>query len=150
MARSTTGTRKLQAAQTEADLKQAAVRVFARLGYLNAKITDITTEAGRAAGSFYTHFPSKEALLEALLVDMLAQSDQAVLTGDHRTDFSDREAVRWHVRAYQAFLREHHVVMEAVQQAAIVNADFAARLRRITHADRGHLAAHLEEAAANG
>ena len=71
----TAGVRKQQAAQTEAELKAAAVRTFARLGYLNTKIVDITAEAGRAAGSFYTHFANKEALLEALLADLLAEGD---------------------------------------------------------------------------
>ena len=41
--------RKAQAAQTEAALKEAARRVFARSGYHGAKITDITTR-GRPLG----------------------------------------------------------------------------------------------------
>jgi len=65
-------TRKERAAETEAALKAAAKRVFATRGYLNTKITDITAEAGRAAGSFYNHFPSKEALIEAVLADTIA------------------------------------------------------------------------------
>ncbi len=73
------GIRKQRAARTEAELQAAAIRVFERSGYLNAKITDITTEAGRSAGMFYKHFASKEKLLEALLADLLAENDEIVL-----------------------------------------------------------------------
>ena len=80
------GLRQAQAAETEAALKRAALVVFARVGYLNTKIVDITREAGRSAGSFYTYFPGKEALLEALLTDLLEISrfdaGAAVLTVD--------------------------------------------------------------------
>ena len=48
------------AAQTEVALKEAGRRVFARCGYLDAKITDIAAEAGRSVGSFYKHFAGKE------------------------------------------------------------------------------------------
>jgi AcrR family transcriptional regulator len=66
--------RKARAAQTEVALKEAARRVFARTGYHSAKITDITTEAGRSAGSFYHHFAGKDDVLRALLADWLAQA----------------------------------------------------------------------------
>jgi AcrR family transcriptional regulator len=143
-------TRKLQAAQTAVELKQAALVVFERLGYLNAKITDITQEAGKAAGSFYTHFESKEALLEALLADVLAEADHAVATGEHSGDFADWSAVRWHVAAYWQTYRTHSAVLRALQQAAIVNQRFAARLQEMTEPDRRHFVEHLEQARAAG
>jgi AcrR family transcriptional regulator len=135
--------RKEQAARTAVELKEAAVRAFARLGYLNTKITDITAEAGRAAGSFYTHFANKEALLEALLADLLEEGDASAVAPGHGDDFRDRAAVRYHVAAYWGFYRRHRVVMEALQQAAIVDPVFARRVREMTEPDLHHLAGHL-------
>ncbi|WP_092546922.1 TetR/AcrR family transcriptional regulator [Actinoplanes derwentensis] len=138
------GTRKQQAAQTEAELKAAAVRVFERVGYLNAKITDITAEAGRATGSFYKHFASKERLLEALLADVLAEGDVTAGLPGHLTDFRERAAVRWHVDVFWGFYREHRAVMSALQQAAIVDEEFARRSREMLEPDLHHIAGHLE------
>ena len=144
------GTRKLQAAHTSSELKRAALVVFERQGYLNTKITDITREAGRAAGSFYTHFDSKESLLESLLADLLAEADVNVTDAGHSGDFGDWNAVRWHVDAYWHTYHAHSAVLRSLQQAAIVNERFAARLQEMTEPDRRHFAEHLEQARAAG
>ena len=135
-----------QAANTEAALKEAARRVFARQGYLNTKITDITAEAGRAAGSFYNHFTGKEELLTALLTDALAESDAAIFAPDsqHRADFSDRESVRWHVESYWRFFSRHEVELTALRQAALVNAEFGAQLEAMMAGNVDHLDDHLD------
>jgi AcrR family transcriptional regulator len=139
------GHRRAQAAaETQAALKEAAKRVFDRSGYLNAKITDITAEAGRAAGSFYSHFESKEQLLEALLVDMLDEGHRRAALPGHSADFSQLAAIRYHVAGYWNFVTENRPVMRALSQAAMVNEHFARRqlelmaplLRELT----GHLA----------
>ncbi|WP_370946774.1 TetR family transcriptional regulator [Amycolatopsis sp. cg5] len=136
--------RKEKAAETELALKEAAKRVFAARGYLNTKITDITAEAGRAAGSFYNHFSSKEELLEALLVDMFAQGDEHVAADDtHSADFTDRAAIRWHVAQHWHFYREHRTELVALRQAALVNEDFARRLQRLVTEGSDHLRDHL-------
>ena len=142
------GVRKLQAAQTEAELKAAAVRVFERTGYLNAKITDITAEAGRATGSFYKHFASKEQLLEALLRDLLAEGDESAAAAEHRDDFRDREAVRYHVRVYWDFYRRHRAVVDALGQAATVDEEFARRSREMLEPDLRHIAEHIAKTGA--
>jgi AcrR family transcriptional regulator len=137
------GVRKQQAAQTEAELKAAAIRVFERVGYLNTKITDITAEAGRATGSFYKHFASKERLLEALLADVLAGGDAAAAAEGHSDDFRERAAVRYHVAAFWGFYRRYRTVMVALQQAAIVDEEFGGRAQELVEPDQRHLAGHL-------
>jgi AcrR family transcriptional regulator len=144
------GSRKQRAARTEAELKDAARRVFARRGYLNTKITDITTEAGRAAGSFYTHFDGKESLLEAMLADMLDGVDAEALGTDHNPDFSFPGAVRWHISAFWHFFSQHRTELVALQQAALVDPRFAERLQEMYEPDVDELRDHLERAVAGG
>lgn len=61
--------------RTRATLVAAARTVFERDGFLDARITDITKEAGVASGTFYTYFESKEeafkAVVEEVQEDML-------------------------------------------------------------------------------
>ena len=51
-------------------LLRAARRAFENRGFHNTRITDITTGARMAVGSFYTYFDSKEQIFEALVIDM--------------------------------------------------------------------------------
>ncbi|MGW1676662.1 TetR/AcrR family transcriptional regulator [Saccharopolyspora sp. NPDC002376] len=136
--------RKVKAAETEAALKVAAQRVFDRVGYLNAKITDITAEAGRAAGSFYNHFGSKDDLLESLLADMIEASDREVEADSaHDSDFAKRDAIRSHVAKYWRFFRANRTVILALDQAALVDQRFADRLAMLLEPDLRHLADHF-------
>jgi AcrR family transcriptional regulator len=138
------GTRKEQAAGTEAALKQAAREVFADRGYLNTKITDITAAAGRATGSFYNHFAGKEELLEALLKDMLSEADEALYVDlTHEADFSKIESIRWHVAAFWTFYKAHIPEMVALKQAAMVDPALGRRLQQIMADDDTHMIGHL-------
>lgn len=139
----TATSRKEKAAETEAALKEAAKRVFAAKGYLNTKITDITAEAGRAAGSFYNHFTSKEELLEALLEDLAAASDVNATSPEHIPDFTDPQAVRWHVREYWNFHRDNAATMLALRQAAMVSDEFARTYARFGADQAEDLLDHL-------
>ncbi|WP_290051686.1 TetR/AcrR family transcriptional regulator [Amycolatopsis solani] len=140
----TATSRKEKAAETEGALKAAAKRVFARKGYLNTKITDITAEAGRAAGSFYNHFAGKEELLEALLADIAASGDESAEHEDHQNDFSDPAAVRWHVKQYWDFYRDNAATMLALRQAAMVSESFARTLAQFGASQAADLDDHLE------
>ncbi|MER7448870.1 TetR/AcrR family transcriptional regulator [Nocardia beijingensis] len=142
--------RKEKSAETEQALKAAALRLFAERGYLNTKITDITSAAGRAAGSFYNHFASKEELLQALLNDLAAAGDERAEGPGHNPDFSDPDAVRYHIAGYWTFAREHAPVLRAVNQAALVNEEFARMVARFGVQQRADIADHVEGFADRG
>lgn len=133
-----------QAAETRAALIEAAKRLFATRGYLNTKVTDITAEAGRAAGSFYTYFAGKEELLQALLRDLGTAGDRYATTAEHKADFSDPDAIRFHVAAYWRVYHEHAATMLALSQAALVDENFARTLREFRRAQFDDMRDHLD------
>ncbi|WP_153504050.1 TetR/AcrR family transcriptional regulator [Cumulibacter manganitolerans] len=53
-------------AQTQADILDAAVAVFAERGYTTATIADVIERAGSSVGSIYHHFGGKAELFHAL------------------------------------------------------------------------------------
>ncbi|MFC6012367.1 TetR/AcrR family transcriptional regulator [Nocardia lasii] len=142
--------RREKSAETEQALKVAARQVFAEHGYLNAKITDITAAAGRAAGSFYNHFASKEELLQALLREMAAAGDERAADPAHSGDFADPAAVRYHVRGYWTFAREHAAVLRAMGQAAQVSPEFARIVADFGTEQRADIADHVADFPARG
>ena len=52
---------------------EAAVRVFARNGYYNSRVSDIAREAGIASGTIYLYFRTKEEILVRLFRDKMAE-----------------------------------------------------------------------------
>ena len=50
----------------------AAVRVFARTGYYNSRVSDIAREAGIASGTIYLYFKTKEEILVTLFREKMA------------------------------------------------------------------------------
>ncbi len=52
---------------------EAAVRVFARKGYYNSRVSDIAREAGIAAGTIYLYFKTKDDILVTLFHDKMAE-----------------------------------------------------------------------------
>jgi AcrR family transcriptional regulator len=136
-----------QAAETRVALIEAAKRLFVTRGYLNTKVTDITAEAGRAAGSFYTYFAGKEELLAALLEEVAAAGDQDANAAEHKSDFTDPDAIRYHVASYWRFYHEHAATLLALRQAALVDENFARALREFRRAQFDDIRDHLDRVA---
>src|SRR2546425_12835829 len=51
----------------------AAIRVFARHGYYNSRVSDIAREAGMASGTIYLYFRTKDDILITLFREKMAQ-----------------------------------------------------------------------------
>jgi len=54
----------------ERDIIVAAVKIFASMGYHNAKISKIAETAGVATGSVYVYFKNKEDVLLKIFSDL--------------------------------------------------------------------------------
>jgi AcrR family transcriptional regulator len=139
------GVRKERSASTLAALKEAAKQQFVERGYLNTKITDITLAAGRATGSFYEHFGSKEELLRALETDMYQQAGDrlgAQHPADH--DLTDAEQLRAHVAATWETMRDNLPVMVALHESAIAGGNAPGHAWQDLAEGTGVLREHLE------
>jgi AcrR family transcriptional regulator len=105
----------------------AARRVFERDGFLDARITDITAEAGVAAGTFYTYFTSKEdafaAVIEQVGEEMLHPRLREI--ADRDDPVSVIEAAN---RAYLVAYRRNAALMGLMEHVSQVDEGFR-RLR---------------------
>jgi len=135
--------------RSRAALLDAARRLFATKGYANTRIADITREAGRALGSFYTYFPNKEAVLEQFAEDFKAESDKRVTELD-LTDVEPYEMVRELCAVYWNSCRDHAAELAAIFQASMLDERFAGRWREIRSDARQNIAAGIRAAAEAG
>jgi AcrR family transcriptional regulator len=117
--------RNVRGSRTRDALLRGARAVFERDGFLDSKITSITSAAGVAAGSFYTHFASKDAIFEALVDEI----HDATLHPDLK-DLSppgDRIAtIEATNRAYLELYRRNARLFALVDQVAEIDDHFRA------------------------
>ncbi len=109
--------------RTRAGLVTAARTVFERAGYLDARLTDITSEAHCATGTFYTYFANKEEVFAAVLEG--AQQDMMHPGMDRMSDDDDPYGVveasnRSYLRAYQRNAK----LMGLLEQVAHIDPEF--------------------------
>jgi AcrR family transcriptional regulator len=124
-------------ARTRDALVRAAQRVFERDGFLEARITDISAEAGVAAGSFYTYFATKEAAFAAVIEEIHEETLHPTL--EDLADPADPVSViETSNRAYLVAYRRNAKLMGLLEQVALINDEFLElRLRRAqTFAER--------------
>ena len=75
--------------RTRERLKDGAIKAMCELGFHETKITDITEAAGVATGTFYVHYPDKEALVIELIKERVAANMEEVYAGPYTGDAFD-------------------------------------------------------------
>lgn len=115
---------------TRQAFQDAARRVFARSGYLNARLSDIADEAGKSMASFYNYFDSKEALLTELATDFDTEL-QAQVAEPFERGLPPDKALPEAIRAFYRHYRRRLPDVVGIVQASMVDAKFAADWREI-------------------
>lgn len=68
------------------EILQAAIRVFARSGFFNSKVSDVAKRAGVADGTIYLYFRNKDDLLislfDQIMREFIARATQVLATMD--------------------------------------------------------------------
>jgi TetR/AcrR family fatty acid metabolism transcriptional regulator len=83
----------------------AAVRVFARNGFYNSRVSDIAREAGIASGTIYLYFKTKDEILVTLFREKMAEFVETLrkeIAGEPDARAKLRRLVRLHLETLQA------------------------------------------------
>ena len=134
---------------TDEAFKEAARVVFARDGYLNAKITDIAAEAGRSAASFYNYYDTKADLLIALAEEFHAEATSlAVLP--FRAGLARPEALREAVAGFWRTYAKRRGELIGIFQAAMVEGRYRDRWLELRGEAITRIAGEVRAAQAQG
>jgi AcrR family transcriptional regulator len=137
--------RSAKGRRTRARLLEAGKAVFERDGFLQARITDIATEAQVSHGSFYHYFDSKESLFREIAEEVevrLVSMDDIPYHVDHESGPIDR--IRAANRSYLTAYRKEARIMRVIEEVS--RYDDTVRSVRTKRDD--YLAARLESAIA--
>lgn len=96
---------------------KAAARLFAEKGFRNTNIIDIGQACGASKSRMYHYFPSKDAMLEEMLmqhVDGLLHLARQVADGPAPDDQALREYIFLHLKYYYEGRDRHTVLIEDV------------------------------------
>ena len=108
-------------AKTRQQLLEAAAIEFAREGYVGANINRISKAAGFAKGTIYNHFPSKRALMLALIEEIATTHTDFILQQVDLEEGSIQRMERFFNAGF-AFV-EHHPTQTQVIINAIYGSD---------------------------
>ena len=92
----------------------AAIRVFARNGYYNSRVSDVAREAGIAAGTIYLYFKTKDEILVTLFREKM--TEWVALVRDAIAGEADPlEKIRRIVALHFKMIEEHPALAEVLQ-----------------------------------
>jgi AcrR family transcriptional regulator len=133
--------------QTKDALVRAAQEVFARDGFVNARIADIAVEAGTAHGSFYTYFESKDAIFREAISAVIGEIFAASSVREVDPDDAVGRIAEANKRFLAAYGRNWRL-MAVLEQAAASNESFKELHKNLRHVyvDRAaHGLEHLQQ-----
>jgi AcrR family transcriptional regulator len=116
----TAGPRSRKGVETRARLVAAAKAVFERDGFLDARISDISEQAGLSHGSFYHYFESKEQVFRevATEADELLASPISDVILDPSSPATPQERIRKAIRLYLERYRDEARIMSVIEQVS--------------------------------
>jgi TetR/AcrR family fatty acid metabolism transcriptional regulator len=97
----------------------AAIRVFARNGYYNSRVSDVAREAGIASGTIYLYFKTKDDILVTLFRQKMAEWVAMVrkeIAGEQDPIAKIRKIVRLHFHVIEANPELAEVVQVELRQ----------------------------------
>ena len=97
----------------------AAIRVFARNGFYNSRVSDIAREAGIASGTIYLYFKTKDEILVTLFREKMAgfvASLRAEIAREADPEAKIRRLVRLHFEVLEASPDMAEVVQVELRQ----------------------------------
>lgn len=98
--------------------------MFARDGYVNARMSDVADEADISMGGLYRYFANKEDLFAQVIADLHEELFQASRSVDHDFATEPYESLVEANRGYLGLYSEQRDVMRAFIQAAHVEDRF--------------------------
>jgi AcrR family transcriptional regulator len=143
------GSRGRKGRATDEAFREAARVVFAREGYLNAKISDIAAEAGRSVASFYNYYDTKADLLIALAEEFHAEATQMAIL-PYRSGLSREDALREAVAGFWRTYAKRRGELIGIFQAAMLEGEFRDRWLTMRAEAITRITAEIRRAQADG
>lgn len=123
-------------------LLDAAIRVFARKGYLETSIDDIITEAEVARGTFYLYFPGKKEVFLAIIdhyFELLTDLVNRLMSQEWPTRLN-RARLKEHVLTWLQFFAQHRDLVKVIyREATSIDPQFEARWNRLSETVKNFL-----------
>jgi len=135
--------------KTDEAFRDAARIVFARDGYLNARISDIAAVAGKSVASFYNYYNTKADLLIALAEEFHTEATAMAML-PYRAGLSDEDALRAAVAGFWRTYAKRRGELIGIFQAAMVEGRFRDRWLEIRGEAVGRIAAEIRRAQSEG
>jgi TetR/AcrR family transcriptional regulator, fatty acid metabolism regulator protein len=106
----------------EADILDAAIKIFAKNGFHNAKIYYIAETAGIATGSVYLYFKNKEAILNKIFENLWGLLYKGVSEIKQRNDLSSLDQIDYLIDLFfDIFIEKPELAIVFVNEATNVS-----------------------------